>query len=71
MRAWWTPDRLVAAVLCVATACAFGPHLLILSLKLARVQPPGALVFLCVLHGPHAGHTPTIKTVALTPANRR
>lgn len=46
-------SRAQLLLICVATLCVFGPHLLILGYQAAGIRAPAALTFVCPLH--HAG----------------
>jgi hypothetical protein len=44
------PPAIAATVMVMATLASFGPHLAILTYKLAGAKAPAALLFLCPLH---------------------
>jgi hypothetical protein len=53
MRVRRLPNFAVVLLVCAGLLGVFGPHLLILGYKAAGAQPPGALLYFCVLH--HGG----------------
>jgi hypothetical protein len=66
-----TPNLLIALVLGLAITASFGPHLLMLGYRIAGARPPGALLYLCVLHSSESSASPKLVLHAPALAGRR